>query len=351
MRALGQGVWQFVDSSTVGGIERHIATLGSALVAAGHHCDVVLYADHGKNPWLQQLARAGLPPHHLSGSLSSLVAALARRRPRLLHTHGYKAGVLGRVAARLTGVPVVSTFHAGERGPFPVNAYQALDAWSSWLGETIAVSEPIAAALPFRATVIPNFIAIPAAASANRPKRVAFVGRLSHEKGPDLFCRIAEASCPSIGFDIYGDGPMRSELEASHGRRVAFYGLRADMDEVWPAVGLLLMPSRAEGLPMSALEALAAGIPVAASAVGGLPGLVRNDRNGWLFPAGDIGAAAACVARWASLTEPCLATMAKDARDGVSTRFGPSEGLRAVLVAYARAGYQGPRPFPAAAPA
>ena len=115
-------IWHLIDSSGVGGAERHIETLASSLQRRGLAVQVVLVADHGNRPWQQQLAGAGIRYTHLDGRFSTLVGALRRARPALLHTHGYKAGILGRLAARLAGVPVVSTFHSGERGPFPDNA-------------------------------------------------------------------------------------------------------------------------------------------------------------------------------------------------------------------------------------
>ncbi len=162
-QGVGDQVWQLVDSSTIGGIETHVGVLAAALRRAGWDAQVVLLADHGPNPWLAQLDARGVPHTVLAGGLGGLLAALRRGRPALLHTHGYKAGILGRLAARLSGTPCVSTFHAGERGPFPVSLYQTLDAWTSVLAPRIAVSAPIARNLPFGAEVIGNFVPVPAA--------------------------------------------------------------------------------------------------------------------------------------------------------------------------------------------
>jgi glycosyltransferase involved in cell wall biosynthesis len=335
-----QPVWHLVDSSAVGGIERHVSVLAQALAAANLPCEVVLYTDHGSNPWLTQLDQAGVGSRILGGRFHSLHRSLRLHRPALLHTHGYKAGILGRIAARLTGTPVVSTFHAGERGGFPVSLYQAVDEWLSILAERIAVSSSIAAALPFPATVVPNFV-FPVPAVDRPARRAAFVGRLSHEKGPDRFCQIAEACDPSIAFDVYGDGPMRSALEARHRNRVTFHGFQGDMDAVWPEVGVLVMPSRAEGLPMAALEALSHGIPVVASPVGGLPDLLQSGRHGETMNPDDLQRAASCVSRWSCMEDGQRRATASAARAEVAARFGPGQGLRAILQVYRRAGYPG----------
>lgn len=328
-------IWQFVDSSGIGGIETHVRVLARALIDAGHPARVLLLAAHGDNPWLGQLAGAHVPVEVLDGRFGTLLARLKRERPALLHTHGYKAGILGRLAARLAGIPCVSTFHAGERGPFPVSLYQRLDEATSRFGARIAVSAPIAARLPGRVAVIGNFVAVP-----DQPPPlptqdcVGFVGRFSLEKGPDLFCRIAEAVRAPPAFHMFGDGPMRQWLEQAHAGRVIFHGLVRAPETIWPRIGLLLMPSRAEGLPLAALEAMAAGIPVAAAAVGALPDVIRHGENGWLFPAGDIAAATAVVAQWHAASPDQVAAMSHAAWRTVRDRFGIAASLPAILAVY-----------------
>lgn len=335
-----QEIWQLVDARHVGGIERHIGEMTAALCARDIAARAVLYADHPVSPWRDLLRREGTPHRVLGGSFGALWAALREERPALVHTHGYKAGILGRIAGGLAGVPVVSTFHAGERAPWPVGLYQQIDAVTSLLGQRISVSEAIAARLPWRSEVIANFVALPLLDSQRPlPRRIAFVGRLSAEKGPDLFCRIARAAGPIARWDIYGDGPMREALAAEYSDIVHFHGHSPVMEETWRQVGLLLMPSRAEGLPMAALEALARGIPVAASAVGGLPSLLGGLAGNWLFEAGDIDAAASTVRRWRDLAAPALATVRLEARRLVEERFSPSAALPAILSIYRAAGW------------
>ena len=334
-------IWQLLDSSQIGGIESHVAALSALLNAHGRPTTIVLLAPHPANPWLTQLAAAGLAFRTLEGGPAALLRALRRDRPALLHTHGYKAGILGRPTARLAGVPVVSTFHAGERAPFPVSLYQDVDAWTSRLAPRIAVSAAIAETLPFPATVIANFVQPGRGERTGDGRTVAFVGRLSPEKGPDLFCEIAERSHPSLRFEVYGDGPMRAELEAEHGDRVRFHGVRAGMAGAWPSIDLLLMPSRAEGLPMAALEAMAAGAPVLASRVGGLPTLIDHGETGWLFEAGAVDEAAALLSRWRMSDAAMRQAVGVRARAAVAARFGPDQALARFLAVYRDAGLDG----------
>ena len=283
--AAANEIWLFLDSGGVGGVETHVKALFLAFRRAGTPVRIVLLQEHPNNAWLDQLRAVDADPLILDGGFRNLLKALRTHRPAVLHTHGYKAGIFGRFAARLTGTPVVSTFHAGERVPGKVGLYQRLDEWSSVLGRRIAVSPPIQKHLPFRSTFIPNFILTSETPPrAPLPPVVAFVGRLSHEKGPDYFCRLASLyDGAPVEWRVYGDGPMRAELESAHGERVRFYGVVANMDTVWSEVGLLAMTSRAEGLPMAALEAGAAGVPILASAVGALPQVIEQGRTGWLI--------------------------------------------------------------------
>src|SRR5206468_3052768 len=136
-----------------------------------------------------------------------------------------------RVAARLArlpgGIPVASTFHAGERPAGAVGLYDLADRWTAGLGARVAVSRQIAGRLPWPATLVPNFVALPPAAPGPRPLTVAFVGRMVPEKGPDRFVALARmlrdapgAASPGARFLAFGDGPDRAAAEAAAGPAV-----------------------------------------------------------------------------------------------------------------------------------
>ncbi len=343
-------IWQLIDSSTVGGAERHVATLADGLRSGGHPVEVVLLADHtasrGLNPWLSQLADARLPYRHLDGSLGALRRALAAHRPGLLHTHGYKAGILGRLAARAASVPVVSTFHSGERGALPVGAYEFLDDWTSFLGGRIAVSETIARRLPFTSAVVPSYVqTAPSAPVGPLPKLAAFVGRLSAEKGPETFCRLATQDITSrsdpLAWHVWGDGPLRAGLEATYRQHVTFHGIATRMDDVWSQVGLLVMPSQFEGVPLAALEAAARGIPVLASRVGGLPTVVDHGVTGWLFEPGNLTAAAAGLQAWRDAAGRDATALRRACWAKARADFSETRWLPDVVAVYRSQGWPG----------
>ena len=333
-------IWILVDSSTVGGIERHIATLADALRRVPLSTEIVLLAAHGDNPWLQQLRAAQLPFRVLDGSVSGLLAALRHARPQLLHTHGYKANIIGRLCARRLGIPVVATYHAGERGAFPVNAYQLIDEYSSLLGGRLCVSAAIRDQLPYASVVTENFMVVAPAAptQSSLPRHIGFVGRLSPEKAPDLFCELARRCAGPDVWHIWGDGPLRAELERDFSGHVHFHGLVTDLNAAWNTLGLLVMPSRAEGLPMAALESLAAGVPVIASAVGGLPSVVKDGKTGWLFPSGDLDTAQECIETWRHLPVADQARMRRTCWELVRDNFSEARQLPKILAVYSRAG-------------
>ena len=334
-------IWLLIDSRTVGGIERHIAILAEALANSGEPTDVVLFAGHGDNPWHHQLDAANLSYRTLDGTFGGLLRAVKNAKPALLHTHGYKANILGRCVGRLTATPIVATFHAGERAPFPVSAYQLIDEWTSILGGRIAVSQTIQRGLPFSSTLVQNFLmSRPLPPPAPLPRRIGFVGRLSHEKGPDRFCEIARR-CASFGeWHVWGDGPMREELQHKYANDVVFHGLATDLAPVWASLGLLVMPSRAEGLPMAALEALAAGIPIAASAVGGLPALVQPGRTGWLFEGESVADAERAIAEWTKLNEPQQCELRTKCGSLLRDAYSERQQVPKILDVYWRAGWR-----------
>jgi len=344
-------IWLLLDSRGFGGVESHVLALAAALQEQALPVRVVFLCDYGPHPMWPALAQRSIPYDVLGGGWRRLSAALKAAPPALLHTHGYKVGLFGRILGRLGRFPCVSTYHAGEPGPGMVRYYNVLDRATARLaGGIVAVSQPIASRLPRRTRVIDNFVPL-AAVPTRWPLVAAFVGRLSHEKGPDLFCALSEsprdavdtapggAPPEQVRFVVYGDGPMRPALEAAY-PRVRFAGQQPSMEAVWGEIGLLCMTSRHEGLPMAALEAMAHGVPVAAFAVGGLPGLIEPGRNGWLAPALDVSGFRTAVRTWAGLDDAGRRDSSDAARATIAARYTPRAVLPRLLAVYREAGWR-----------
>lgn len=291
--------------------------------------------------------RMGIPaarvdaPGRLSPSALGPLVRLARGG--LLHAHDYKALALALVAGAVARSPVVATFHGDTGHLARVVVYERLARRAARFAVAVAAtSGPLAAAIRAAAPrtpvhVIPNGIAVgplptPEQRTAAREALglppevlvVAFVGRLSPEKAPEVLLRAVQGT--SIQVLVAGEGPLRPALEAeADPTQVRFVGFLPDVGPVLAAADVLALPSRTEGLPMAALEAMAAGVPVVASAVGSLPE-VLGDGAGVLVPAGDAGALR--VALESLSTPEARGPLASTARQRVESRYGAAAMAR-----------------------
>jgi glycosyltransferase involved in cell wall biosynthesis len=157
--------------------------------------------------------------------------------------------------------------------------------------------------------------------------RVGAVGRLSPEKGFDVFVRAAAIVArhrPDVSFVLYGEGPLRPALEELIRReglvgRFVLGGFRQDLPAVLPQLDVAVSSSHTEGLPVALLEAMAAGLPVVATRVGGTPEVVADGVTGLLVPPNDPAALAAKV--MALLDDPRRAAMGEAGRRRVRDEF------------------------------
>lgn len=272
-----------VDSRSMGGIETHIIQLTRGLYRQQVDVELLLFKHYQHHPLVEEL-KPIIPVTHLEGSITKLVGYL-KNSNTVLHTHGYKAGILGRLAGKLTSTPVVSTFHNGDPGKGKTRLYNAIDRLTAGLSFNIAVSQSIAKQLQNNCQVIPNFIQlhdiknrqIEATPSTTQATEVAYVGRLSFEKGPDVFAQITQQLSQrflNTPICMYGDGPMQNELKRKYSH-IHYYG-HVNMKDYWQYIRVLVISSRHEGLPLVALEAMVRGIPVVTSDAGDLPNLLKQ---------------------------------------------------------------------------
>jgi glycosyltransferase involved in cell wall biosynthesis len=197
---------------------------------------------------------------------------------------------------------------------------------------------------PGRLRWVPNFVD----ATAIEPKTspggdVVYVGRLSEEKGVDVLLEALERS-PALRADIVGDGPAREPLErlaASLGvqDRARFRGRlpAADVHDAMRAAAVVAVPSRwYENMPITVLEAFATGVPVVASALGGLPELIDDDRDGILVPPDEPGPLAAALSSLSS--EPGRAfEMGAAGRAKAERDYTPASHLERIETLYEEA--------------
>jgi glycosyltransferase involved in cell wall biosynthesis len=271
----------FIDSQGMGGIESHIIELVQGLMEhTKHEIDLMFWHSyntaHPITIQLNLLYSNDSRLHYIDAhrSIKEFIRYCAIHKP-IIHTHGYKAGIIARIVGAFTRTAIVSTFHNGDPGKGKLRLYNLLDRLTSFLSLNIAVNELISAPL-HQCQVISNFVSTLDKATIkqqeNSRKQIAFVGRLNHEKGPDIFADITKNLPYPI--TMYGDGPMMSELKSTYSH-IDFKGM-CNMEEHWRNIRLLVMPSRYEGLPLAALEAMARGIPVIASNAGSIPKLLKE---------------------------------------------------------------------------
>ena len=330
-------IWLLLDSRCGGGIESHVLQLARGLHKYQQQVCVVFIKDYGQHPLRTALIASGIETFSLDGNIISLWRALQRHKPRIVHSHGYKAAIYARLTMAGRGSTLVSTYHAGEQSRGLLSLYCWLDRHSAqWSQQVFAVSPQIAAQLPDSTQLIDNFVDIPPTITqlpARNRGQIAFVGRLSHEKGPDLFLRMA-LLFPRQQFHLYGCGPMRAKLSEGAPSNAHFHGYVNDMATIWPRIGLLVMPSRQEGLPMAALEAMARGIPVLATRVGALDQVIQDQQNGWLVEPEKPKALAGCLHTWLNLTRRQRLNFQQAACAHISRRFSADIAIPKLIQCY-----------------
>lgn len=241
---------------------------------------------------------------------------LRRQKIDLVHCHLPMAGVAGRLAGRLAGVPVVYTEHNLMPRYHPLTRRANLWTWGLQR-QALAVSAEVAAAIAEHAgdrvpvEVVTNGVPVdrlrrdPEAAARVRrelgiPADAPVVGQVAvfrTQKRLDHWLAAARhirRQLPDAHFLLVGDGPLRGEVEGwvedaadDLAGRVHLPGLQPAVGDYLSAMDLLMISSQFEGLPLVLLEAMSLELPVAATAVGGVPEAVVDGETGRLVPAGD----------------------------------------------------------------
>ena len=293
------------------GADRAVLALGSATVAP-YQALVGAIARPGTPDDLgDEARRRGLQAFRFDSAkrfdltCARAIARIARERGvKLLHAHDFKALFVGLIAGFLAHIPVVATFH-GDTGS--TRAVRLYEGFARFLGNftrgVVAVSRTLETKLrrtirrvpvSFVPNGLPAVTAISAEERAEARDRfqvtgycIAVIGRLSVEKGHQT---LLAALQPGMTLLVAGDGPLREELtKAATGLDVRFLGYLDNARPVLAAADVIAMPSLTEGLPLTALEALALGRCLVASAVGELPDLLGGGA-GVLVPPGDAQA-------------------------------------------------------------
>lgn len=328
-----------ISTLPVGGVEQHVLTVVRGLNAARFEPVVVCLGEEG--PIGQEIKQAGIDvvafgrmqhKHWDPGIVRLLVRLMRARQFHIVHTHVYNPGVYGRIAAKLAGVPgVVATTH----GVYYRRKWKRRlinRVLAHYTDRQIAVSEAVKQDLirydwvrPESIEVIPTGIDLTHFQFEVDPVKVraelglpldayAFgtVGRLERPKGHVYLIRAFERIVKTnerARLVLVGDGSLAKPLQEEAARlglaeRVVFAGSRRDVPYLLRALDVFVFPSLWEGQGLALVEAMASGLPVVASRVGGVSEVVSDGSSGQLVPPGSPEA----------LAEAMLAVMANPAR-------------------------------------
>jgi glycosyltransferase involved in cell wall biosynthesis len=320
MPARPHDVVLMLTSFDVGGTERQMVELVKRLNPTRFRPHVACF--HARGPLLAELpddvpvrefALHGFARPAALGQFLAFAGWCRRIGPALVHTCDLYANIFGLPAAMLAGVPVRIANRreilTGDKTPAQLRAqqlaYRAAHAVVANSGAARAQLEREQVPAD-RLRLIPNGLdpaGFRPAAPRAAIREIVTVANLRPEKGHDTLLAAAPrilASHPDVTFTFAGGGPRRDALETltralSLTDRVRFLGECRDVPSVLAGADLFVLPSRSEAFPNAVLEAMAAGLPVVATDVGGIPEIVRNGENGVLVRPDDADALADAV--------------------------------------------------------
>lgn len=310
--------------------------------------------------------RRDIRPLWDASGLLRLLRFLRSEHYDLVHTHTTKAGFVGRLAARLAGVPAILhtahgfAFHEGSPASIRL-FYSALERCASqWCDTIISVSEfhrvwavRLGMCAPGRIVAIPNGIAEPprntSIGGAQLRKELGIpcgdpiavtIGRLAADKGLEYLIEAA-ALLPSacrIHIVIAGEGPARQSLTQLAVRlkavdRVHFIGFREDVADLLSACDLVVLPSLREGLSISLLEAMAAAKPIIATSIGSQREIAGHGEMAWLVPPANANALREAMLRLIA-APAAMARLAVNARMIYQNRYTEERMLRSYRQLY-----------------
>lgn len=311
-----------ITNSEVGGAQAHVADLLKvlqnsidAVVLAGGDGPLFATAQaNGARTVRLALLDNALSPWRALAALRQLIGVLRTISPDLIHAHSAKAGVLGRLAGWILGIPVVYTVHGfAFKAAAPVRQ-RIVARLMEWLlapltERMICVAEAersMAATLPIapdRVHVIHNGISTnnSIATSSAPVRRIVTVARLAPPKRVDTLIRaFAQATIPNCELIVAGDGPqlaaLRTLADMLAPGRIQFQGVVTDIPALLASAQIFALASDHEGFPLSVLEAMRARLPIIASDLPGIREQLADGECGLLVPGNDAQSWASMLA-------------------------------------------------------
>jgi len=292
------------------------------------------------------------------GFINRLKTIIKQEQPDLVHLHSRRGcDILGGIAARLAGVPVILSRRV-DNPEFNLIArikYRLYD-------QVVTISEGIRCVLSSEGVPLTKIACVPSAVDCNQytpstdrawfNKQFGFenkdiiigvIAQLISRKGHRYLLEAMPALLekhPNIKVLFFGRGPLQDSLQqqidaAGWQETVRLVGFRDDLDQVIPNLNMLVHPAEMEGLGVSLLQAAASGVPIVASAVGGIPEIVRHGMTGLLVPPTDVTALESAINQLISQPDKTK-KMAISARQLVEVAFSVPAMVQGNLAVYHR---------------
>ncbi len=273
--------------------------------------------DEGPNRFLDEAAKLGLETARIRDKFAGdfrVVGQLRRlmdeKKADLLITQDYKANFFGRLAVRGRTTRQIAHFRGYTLVDKKDKFYNIINAWTMRrIKVLLTVSEKSKTILTSMGVPAPRIVVVPNAIEdekllspefrrvipSDRPLRAVCAGRLSYEKGYDILLRalfLIKDNNPGITVEIYGEGKEETALKRLTDNldltgMVKFCGFADNILPILKESDLLILPSRSEGMPNILLEAWSQKIGAVATAVGGVPEMMKGNQGGWLSPPED----------------------------------------------------------------
>lgn len=316
-------ILQVIGGGEKGGSRSHILKLCKGLEEAGHNVEIVCFLEDviAASAREQGIPLTVFPMRNIIDfqAVNKLKGYIGRAKPDLVHTHGVRANFLGRLASRSLRVPVVTTVHSSVysdySNPLKKFFYHRIEKLTrKYTQRFIAVAGSLKRELeadgidPGSIEVVyngitPDFLEAPPEPSLKEELGISpetpvliTVGRLESVKNQEMLLKVfRRLKDQGISFHgvVVGDGPLMTRLQEKAAQLdikefVSFLGFRKDIFRLLSQSDIFLLTSKMEGLPVTLLEAMAAGIPAVVTEVGGMPEVIDLAGNGFTIPVDDV---------------------------------------------------------------
>jgi len=315
---------QIIGGGEKGGSLNHLITLTKGIIKKGYQAEIVCFLDDivAEEARKNDLPVTVFPMKHIFDlrAIKSLYRYIEQKNPHIIHTHGIRANFIGRLAARKTGKPIVTTVHSSMYHDYSHTIkktfYHRIEKLTRpYTTKYIAVADSLKKELigdgvpedkikliynglspnfPLDEKVEP-FLRSELKIGEDIPILIS-IGRMEAVKNQEMlleiFATLKQNKIPFHGV-LAGDGPLLPQLKEQAEVKgikddVSFLGFRKDICGLLSESDVFLLTSNMEGMPITILEAMAARTPVVLSDVGGMPEIVRLAKNGYIVPVNDV---------------------------------------------------------------